>query len=109
MTEPADDTQPLVHITTMQGQDYEDAVDAINDHGGSVDAAIEHLAQWDQGAETDADSVAYHGLYSLEQIRRLPHSLHEGVCGEIRYWLLIDHPLGLYSLYRAPLSPVHEV
>lgn len=94
----------LIHIITVQDTEYEEAVDAANANGGSIDAVIEYLAQWDQGDETDADSSSYYGTRLLSDLEKLSHSLYEGTHGGLRYWLLVDHPLGLYSLYRAPLD-----
>lgn len=94
----ADD--PLVNIIFLSGDDYEAAVDAANDHGGSTDAVVAYLAQWDYGEENDgAAEVNGH-----TQLERLPQQLHEVDHGGLHYWLGIDHGLSHYCLYRRPLS-----
>lgn len=96
-------SDPLVLIVFMQGQDYEDAVDAVNDRGGSTKAVVEYLAQWDYGEENDSASEV-NGRTDLAELERLPHQLHEVDHGGLHYWLEIDHRLGFYGLFRRPLQ-----
>lgn len=100
---------PLVCVIFMQGQDYEDAVDAANEHGGSTEAVVTHLAQWDYGTENDG-AAEVNGHTELTELRRLPHQVHEVDHGGLHYWLQLDHHLGIYGLYRRPLNtcPVEE-
>lgn len=93
----------LVNIAHHSGDDYERAVDAANEHGGSIEVVVAHLAQWDFGEETDG-AAEQNGLARLSELARLPHQLHEADHGGLRYWLLIDHGLRFYSLYRRPLG-----
>jgi uncharacterized protein YccT (UPF0319 family) len=93
----------LVCITFQQGQDYEDAVDAANEHGGSTEAVVAHLAQWDMGEETDAAGFS-NGLTGRSELERTSHQLHEVQHGGLQYWLVLDHQLGCYGLYRRPLD-----
>ena len=93
----------LVNITHHADDDYERAVDATNEHGGSIEAVVAHLAQWDFGEETDG-AAEQNGLARLSELTRLPHQLHEADHGGLHYWLLIDHGLRFYSLYRRPLG-----
>lgn len=96
--------EPVVPIVTAWGDAYEAAVDAANDLGGSIDAVVEHLAQWDYGVETD-DAAAVNGHIQLAELEAWPHQLHEADHGGLHYWLVIDHHVGLYALYRRPLHP----
>lgn len=93
---------PLVLIVFMDGEDYENAVDAANDLGGSTEAVVEYLSQWDFGEEDDnaASITGYTDLADLEANR---HQLHEVDHGGLHYWLQLDHALGIYALYRRPL------
>lgn len=94
---------PLVCVVFLQDQDYQDAVDEINDRGGSVEAAVEYLAQWDYGTEND-DAAEVNGHTELSELERLPHQVHEADHGGLHYWLQLDHHPGLYGLYRRPLE-----
>lgn len=101
ITRLADD--PLVNVIFLSGDDYETAVDAANDHGGSTDAVVAYLAQWDYGDENDG-AAEVNGHTQLAELERLPQQLHEADHGGLHYWLGIDHGLRHYSLYRRPLS-----
>ena len=94
----------LILVTHQSEDDYEEAVDTANAAGGSIDAVIEHLSRWDYGAETDADSASFHGTTTEQDLMAMPHQLHEGDAGGMHYWLLLDHHLGFYALYRQPLD-----
>lgn len=100
-----DTTDPdiLVCIVFMQGQDYEEAVDAANERGGSTDAVVAHLAQWDYGTENDG-AAEVNGHTRLKTLRHQIHQIHEVDHGGLHYWLQIDHHLGIYGLYRRPLD-----
>lgn len=94
------DLVPIVHLS---GDDYEHAVDAANDNGGSTDAVVAYLAQWDYGEENDG-AAEVNGHTQLAELERLPQQLHEVDHGGLHYWLGIAHGLRHYSLYRRPLS-----
>ncbi|WP_026820023.1 hypothetical protein [Arthrobacter castelli] len=95
-------SEPLVDIIHLQGDDYETAVDAANDQGGSTEAVVAYLAQFDYGDETD--SVAeINGHTKFVELERLQHQLHEADHGGLHYWLQVDHGLRFYGLYRRPL------
>lgn len=94
---------PLTHVITLDGDDYETAVDAANAGGGSTEAVVAYLSGWDYGAETDADSEA-NGNVDLADLERWRHQLHEADHGGLHYWLVLDHGLRFYSLYRKPLG-----
>lgn len=96
---------PLVCVVFLQGQDYNDAVDAANETGGSTEAVVKHLAQWDFGDETDG-AATVNGHTDLTELEHLPHQLHEVDHGGLHYWLQLDHRLGIYGLYRRPLSTI---
>src|SRR5699024_1898748 len=67
---------PLVCVVFLQGQDYEDAVDAANNLGGSTEAVVAHLSQWDYGDENDA-AAEVNGYTERTDLERLRHQLHE--------------------------------
>lgn len=96
-------TNPLICITFQQGDDYETAVDAANDNGGSIEAVAQYLAQWDYGTEND-DAAAFNGYVELATLEALPHQLHEVQIDGVAYWVNLDHGLRFYGLYRQPLS-----
>lgn len=97
-------TDALIHIVTLTGDDYEEAVDQGNDRGGSTEAVVSYLAQWDYGEETDeADEIL--GTRSREEIKALPHMKEVVLHGGLTYLLVFDHGLRFYSLYRPPLAP----
>lgn len=100
-----DDTTRLVHVVTLTGQDYEAAVAAAEAAGGSVDAVAAHLARWDRGDEADDEAALWpHDMLTAADLGRLQHQLHRASAGGLDYWLLIDHQLRMYALYRAPLT-----
>lgn len=98
------DAQRLVRIIDLNGQNYEDAVDAINDMGGSTGAAVEYLSQWDVGQETDSDAAVIDNYTSRNHVERL--ACHREEHGGINYWLIADHSLRHYVLYRRPLDSI---
>lgn len=97
-----EDAQRLVRIILLRGQDYENAVDAINALGGSTGAAVAHLAQWDNGTQSDNDAEAANRYDSLVYVESMAH--HREEHGGINYWLVADHSLRHYVLYRRPLA-----
>lgn len=101
---PADPSQPLVLIVHLEGDNYERAVDAANDLGGSTSAVVEYLSRWDYGDENDTAAPYNGGLTTLSELEGLPHQLHPVAFGGLDYWLQLDHGLRFYALYRAPLA-----
>ncbi|WP_324701313.1 hypothetical protein [Micrococcus sp. HOU01] len=100
-----DDTVRLVRIVTATDQDYEVAVAEADAAGGSVDAVAAYLAQWDRGSEADDEAALWpEEMPTAAELGRLQHQLHCARAGGLDYWLLIDHQIGLYALYRAPLN-----
>lgn len=93
----------LVTIIHLSNDEYEAAVDAANDQGGSTEAVVAYLAQWDYGDENDGASSVM-GMRSLAETQRLPHQLHPVTYGGLEYWLQLDHQLRFYTLYRAALE-----
>lgn len=91
----------LVSIVVVSGDDYERIVDEANDLGGSTSAVVEILARWDTGDEIDQAS-RINGTQSQSQIERSVHEVIEH--GGLRYWLLPNHDLRFYALYRRPLT-----
>lgn len=96
--------QRLVRIVDLSGQNYEDAVDAIDDMGGSTGAAVKHLSQWDFGQETDNDAAVIDNYTSRNHVENLAH--HREEHNSISYWLIADHSLRHYALYRRPLGSI---
>ncbi|MGP5099571.1 hypothetical protein CIK69_01830 [Brachybacterium alimentarium] len=97
-------SEPLSHIITLTGDAYEQVVDEANAMGGSVDAVAAVLSAWDYGDETDAAAELDPYRPTASDLGKLSHQLHSAHVGHQHYWLLIDHQLGLYSLYRLPLE-----
>ena len=99
----ADSDTALVCIVHLDGDDYESAVDAANDAGGSTQAVAEYLAQSDYGDENDG-AAEVNGHTQLADLRNGPHQLHEVDLGSTHYWLNLDHGLCFYALYRRPMG-----
>lgn len=97
-------SEPLGHIITLTGDAYEQVVDEANAMGGSVDAVAAVLSVWDYGDETDAAAELDPYDPTASDLGKPSHQLHSAHVGHQHYWLLIDHQLGLYSLYRLPLE-----
>lgn len=92
---------PLVHVVTVQGEDYEHVVGEANALGGSTDAVTEVLARWDYCHETDAAALLYpQDMPTVADLQKLSHQIHSVCANTHHYCLLIDHRLGLYALYR---------
>lgn len=92
---------PLVCITFQTGDDYEIVVDEANARGGSVDAVIEFLTNWDFGDEDDnAATIMGH----TERVDLEKQTYHEGDYGNLHYWLIADHGMRHYALYRRRLD-----
>ena len=95
----------LVHIITLTGQDYDDAVQAAEAEGGSVDAVARHLAQWDHGAEADDAALLWpDDMPTRADLGRQRHQLHSARVGGLEYLVQIDHGLRMYALYRPTLT-----
>lgn len=90
----------LVRIVSLSGDDYETAVDEINDNGGSTSAAVEYLSQWDYGDEND-NAAPTNGYVDQTWLEKFAHHVVEH--NNITYWLIANHDLGDYTLYRKPL------
>lgn len=98
----------LVPIVRLEGDEYDEAVDASE--GAlttleSVQAVIAHMSQWDYGDETDGAGVV-NGLNSLGELKALPHDLDEHHHAGTDYLLLSDAGLRFCALYRE--LPVDE-
>lgn len=96
------DVQPLVHIVTATGEDFEAAVDAANSAGGSVDAVAAHHAQWDYGSETEQAVLLWPD--GMPTMAILKHQLHLAETGGLVYVLQLDHGLRHFALYRPTLT-----
>jgi len=99
MTEALDlTTGPWVTVVYMDGDDYETAMDETNNMGGSTGAAVEYLAQWDNGADSDAaetrDSAPW-GAYDTTHVESF---------GGLTYVYATNHIVGYVSLQRRPLT-----
>jgi len=89
---------PWVSIVFVDGDDYEAAVDAANDDGGSVEAVAAYLSQWDYGDETDAAQTRDSAPWGSAD------TLHTVTAGGTAYVLSVNHSMGYYALQRRPLS-----
>ncbi len=94
-TDPAG---PWVDIVFVDGDDYDAAVDAANDAGGSIDAVAEYLSQWDYGTETDDAHTRDTAPWGAAD------TLHPVTVDGLDYVLTVNHRIGYYSLNRRPLS-----
>lgn len=90
---------PWVSIVFVDGDDYDTAVDEANNNGGSTDAVVEYLSQWDMGEETDGAQTRDVAPWGAGD------TLHSVTHGGISYVLGINHHMGYYSLNRRPLKP----
>lgn len=92
----------LVPIIHLEGDDYDEAVDASEGTLTtleSVQAVIAHMSQWDYGDESDGAGVV-NGLHSLGELKALPHDLDEHRHQGTDYLLLSDAGLRFCTLYR---------
>lgn len=96
--DPFDTSGPWVSVVFVDGDDYEAAVDAANDNGGSTDAVAEYLSQWDYGDETDMAQTRDCAPWGNADI------LHSVNVGGLDYVLSINHHVGYYGLNRRPLA-----
>ena len=87
-----------VSVAFMQDNDYYEAMDAINDMGGSVTAAIEYLAQWDTGDEADQADTRDSAPWGACD------TTHTETVGGIEYTYATNHNAGYVSLNRHPLE-----
>lgn len=84
-------------LVTVTGDAYKEAVDAINDLGGSTSAAVEYLLG---RVEWSTQSLVNDHLL-LDSLREAPHQLHGVISSGIDYYLHINHQEHLYTLYVA--------
>lgn len=95
----------LVHVITLTGQDYDDAVQAAEAEGGSVDAVARHLAQWDYGTESDDAVLPWpEDMPTRADLGRQRHQPHTARVGGLEYLVQIDRGLCMYALYRPTLT-----
>jgi len=95
----------LTLVVSLQGTDYDAAVEAAEAMGGSTSAVVEHLARWDTGDEVDSASAEVGSSRLRSEVDALPHQVHDVAFGGLDYVLVIDHQVGLYALYRPQLEP----
>lgn len=101
----------LVPIVRLEGDEYDEAVDASEGTLTtleSVQAVIAHMSQWDYGDETDGAGVV-NGLNSLGELKALPHDLDEHHHAGTDYLLLSDAGLRFCALYRELPNEEEEV
>lgn len=98
MTNTIDRTGPWVSVAFMDGDDYETMIDATNDNGGSTGAAVEYLAQWDYGTETDEAHTTDGAQWGPDD------TAHEVTFGGIDYVYATNHYMGYVSLNRRPIG-----
>lgn len=91
----------LVNVVFIAGDEYERIVDEANNLGGSVAAVVEILARWDTGDEIDQASTI-NGTTARAEIEQRAHHVVEH--DSLQYWLVADHQLRYYALYRPLLS-----
>lgn len=84
----------VARLVTVSGDDYEEAVDAINDLGGSTTATVEYLLT--QVKDSNFELGDYLLLRSLSTG---PHQLHAAIHAGTTYWLQINHQKRLYALH----------
>lgn len=84
-----------VTVVFLQGQEADQALDIIQAHG--VDAAVEHLARWDYGAETDS-AAALNG-----DVRdAIPAGVLDRTAESGEYTLTYNPFMGHVALHRHP-------
>lgn len=88
----SDDNDLLVLVADITGDEYEQAVDVVNDRGGSIDALVHYFTR----AEPDRRA----GQARRSEVERLPH--HQHVLDGVQYWVVTDHHRRRYALYRRP-------
>lgn len=80
-----------VDVVFMTGDDYNEVADM------GIDEMVEHMAQWDQGRETDFAHTRDAAPWgSADRTYQVHH-------GGIDYTLAVNHPEGYASLNRRPL------
>lgn len=88
-----------INVVFLEGQDADQVLDLIN-HGGT-DAAIEHLAGYDVGAETTQAALVNGYVYD-----RVPAGASDRIATGKDYTLTYNHDLGHVSLLRThPAAP----
>jgi hypothetical protein len=98
--EPAPETDVAldrrwVTVVFLQGQEAGQALDIIQTQG--VDAAVEHLAQWDYGAETDSAAIINRDVHDAIPVGVLDRTADSG-----QYTLSYNPFMGHVALHRHP-------
>lgn len=104
--EPAPDTnvaldRQWVTVVFLQGQEADQVLDIIQAHG--VDAAVEHLAQWDYGAETDSAAIANGDIRDA-----IPAGVLDRTADSGHYTLTYNPFMGHVALHRHPAIDAAE-
>lgn len=100
--EPAPDTdssvaldRQWVTVVFLQGEEADHVLDIIQAQG--VDAAVEHLAQWNYGAETDSAAIANRDVHDEIPVGVLDRTADSG-----QYTLTYNPFMGHVALHRHP-------
>jgi hypothetical protein len=98
--DPAPDTDVTlarrwVTVVFLQGEEADQALDIIQTQG--IDAAVEHLAQWDYGAETDSAAIANRDVHDAIPVGVLDRTADSG-----QYTLTYNPFMGHVALHRHP-------
>ncbi|MEK0218607.1 hypothetical protein WM014_07290 [Bifidobacterium mongoliense] len=98
--EPAPDTDVAldrrwVTVVFLQGREADEALDIIQTDG--VDAAVEHLARWDYGAETDSAAIINRDVHDAIPAGVLDRTAESG-----QYTLTYNPFMGHVALHRHP-------
>jgi hypothetical protein len=100
--EPAPETEQgvaldrqWVTVIFLQGQEADQALDIIQTQG--IDAAVEHLARWDYGAETDSAAIANRDVHDAIPAGVLDRTAESG-----EYTLSYNPFMGHVALHRHP-------
>ena len=82
-----------ITVVFLQGQDADDVLDIIEARG--VDAAVEHLARWDYGQETDSTAIANQDIHDVIPVGVLDKTAESG-----QYTLTFNPFMGHVALHR---------
>jgi hypothetical protein len=104
--EPAPDTtvaldRRWVTVVFLQGEEADQALDIIQTDG--VDAAVEHLARWDYGAETDSAAIANRDVHDA-----IPSGVLDRTAESGPYTLTYNPFMGHVALHRHPAIDAAE-
>ncbi|MCI1787668.1 MAG: hypothetical protein LKI58_06330 [Actinomyces sp.] len=104
--EPAPDTdvaldRQWVTVVFLQGEEADEALDIIQTQG--VDAAVEHLACWDYGAETDSVAITNGDIRDAISAGVLDKTAESGP-----YTLSYNPFMGHVALHRHPATDAAE-